>query len=109
MIKTIPAVFRRGVFVPLAPVNDISEETILEIEIRGRWERVIGPEDSETHTLEENLWLLRESAGMIGGDLPAEEVRYIVESPDLAQESIPFSSHQLADDNESYTTSAPSE
>jgi hypothetical protein len=90
-------------------VNDISEETTLEIEIRGRWERVIGPEDSKTHTLEENLRLLRESAGMIEGDLPADEVRYIIESPDLAQESIPFLSHQLADDDESYTSSTPSE
>ncbi len=39
-------------------------------------------------TLEENLQLLYETAGMLGGDLPDDEVRYIVESPDLAQENL---------------------
>lgn len=39
-------------------------------------------------TLEENLQLLYETAGMLGGDLPDDEVRYIMESPDLAQENL---------------------
>ena len=39
-------------------------------------------------TLEENLQLLYETAGMLGGDVPDDEVRYIIESPDLAQENL---------------------
>jgi len=90
-------------------VNDIAEETTLEIEVRSPLEKDASLEDTEPYTLEENLRLLRESAGILGGDLPADEVRYIVESPDLAQENIRSRSHQLADDDESYTTSTPTE
>lgn len=109
MIKTILVVFRRGVFVPLVPVNDIDEETTLEIEIHDLLEDDARLEDAGVYTFEENLQLLRESSGMLGGALPEDEVRYIIESPDLAQENLHLFSHRLADEDESYTTSTPSE
>ncbi len=106
MIKTIPVVFRRGVFIPLTPVKDIAEDTTLEIEVRGPLEKGVGLEDVESYTLEENLRVLRESAGILDGDLLAEEVRYIIESPDLAQENIHSPINQLADEDESYTAAS---
>lgn len=106
MIKTIPVVFRRGVFIPLTPVKDIAEETTLEIEVHGPLEKDVGLGDVKSYTLEENLRVLRESAGILGGDLPAEEVRYVIESPDLAQENIHPPINQLADEDESYTTAS---
>jgi len=106
MIKTIPVVFRRGVFIPLTPVKNIAEETTLEIEVRGPLGKDVGLGDVESYTLEENLRVLRESAGRLGGDLPAEEMRYIIESPDLAQENIHSPINQLADEDESYTATS---
>lgn len=88
MVKTIPAVFRGGVFVPLMPVNDIIEETTLELNLYLPVEQDDDLLDDNTYTLEENLQLLYETAGMLGGDLPDDEVRYIIESPDLAQENL---------------------
>jgi hypothetical protein len=82
MVRTISVVFRRGVFVPLAPVSDIDEETTFEIEIHGSLEDDVRLEDAEAYTFEENLQLLHESSGMLGGALPEDEVRYIIESPD---------------------------
>ena len=90
-------------------MNDIDEETTLEIEIHDLLEDDARLEDAGVYTFEENLQLLRESSGMLEGALPEDEVRYIIESPDLAQENLYLLSHRLADEDESYTTSTPSE
>lgn len=90
MVKTISAVFREGVFVPLVPVDNIAEETSLEINLYLPFSDDFESPDSSDDTLEEDLQLLYETAGMLGSDLPADEVRYIIESPELAQENLYF-------------------
>lgn len=90
MVKTINAVFRGGVFVPLVSVDDIAEETSLEINLYLPFSDDVESPNSSDYTLEEDLQLLHQTAGMLGGDLPADEVRYIIESPELAQENLYF-------------------
>jgi hypothetical protein len=88
MIRTISAVYRAGVFVPLEAIDNLVEETTLEIaahipsDVDPIWQVNSG------YTLEENLKLLRETTGILYSDLPVAEVRYIIESPDLAQENV---------------------
>lgn len=72
MVKTIPVIYRAGVFVPMhvvyLPVNEEDE-----------------PEDVTEYSLEQNLALLYRTSGLLKSDLPADEVRYIVESDLLAE------------------------
>lgn len=90
MVKTISAVFRGGVFVPLVSVDDIAPETTLEINLYLPFSDDDDALDTSHYTLEEDLLLLHQTAGMLGGSLPADEVRYIIESPELAQENLYF-------------------
>ena len=39
------------------------------------------------YSLEENLTLLQQTSGILRSDLSADEIRYIIESPELAEES----------------------
>lgn len=88
MIKTIPVIYRVGVFVPVLAVDEIAEESALEIAVdlplAEKDETKAATEDS----LEQNLALLYRTAGLLKSGLPADEVSYIVESDQLAEESI---------------------
>lgn len=88
MMKTIPAVYRSGVFVPLEAVNEIAEETSLEIEVH--FPPLADDEDLDEgeYSLEEALALLYQTSGIVRSDLPADEVRDLIESPQFAQENI---------------------
>ena len=92
MIKTIPVIYRSGVFVPMTAVDKIAEETPLEIAVylpvdeEAETEDVI--EDVSDYSLEQNLALLYQTAGQLHSNLPVDEVRYLVESVQLAEENI---------------------
>jgi hypothetical protein len=88
MIKTIPVTYRAGVFVPLTAVKEIAEETILEIAVHLPPQTEDEFQDETEYTLAENLALLQQTSGMLRSDLSADEIHYLVESPQLAEESI---------------------
>lgn len=87
MIKTIPVIYRSGVFVPLKAVDEIAEETSLEIEVHlpiQEDELRVAVDDSFAQALA----LLHQTSGLLHSDLPDEEVRYLVESSELAEENL---------------------
>lgn len=88
MIKTIPVTYRAGVFVPLTAVQEIAEETVLEIAVHLPSQTEVAFQDQMEYSLEENLALLQQTSGMLRSGLPASELQYLIESPQLAEESI---------------------
>ena len=86
MIKTVPVVYRSGVFVPLQAIDEIAEETSLAIEVHLP-SAADEPDESE-FSLEDNLALLYQTSGSVSSGLPVDEVQYLIESPQLAQENI---------------------
>lgn len=94
MIRTISATFREGVFMPLVPIHDFAENTTLRIDIHVPGNGNIYEETHVSYTLEENLRVLRETAGALGSELSESEVRYLIESPDLA------AGHAILDEDE---------
>lgn len=88
MIKMIPVTYRAGVFVPLTAVKEIAEETILEIAVHLPPQTDAQFQTETEYGLAENLALLQQTSGMLRSDLSADEIRYLTESPELAEESI---------------------
>lgn len=86
MIKTIPVIYRSGVFVPLKAVGEIAEETSLEIEVHLpiQDELQVAVDDSFAQALA----LLHQTSGLLHSDLPDDEVRYLIESSELAEENL---------------------
>lgn len=73
--KTIPVIYRAGVFVPMIAVDEIAEEASLEVAI---YLPVDGEEEATEeaeYLLEQNLALLYQTAGLLHSNLPADEVR----------------------------------
>jgi hypothetical protein len=87
MIKKIPAIYRDGVFVPLATVGNLAEETTLEIDLHIPFDEVELIEGEE-YSFEEALQLLHKTSGMLDCAISADEVRYIVESSSLARKNL---------------------
>lgn len=85
MVKTIPVIYRAGVFVPMHVVDEIAEGSMLEIVVYLPVNEEDEPEDVTEYSLEQNLALLYRTSGLLKSDLPADEVRYIVESDLLAE------------------------
>lgn len=88
MIKTIPVIYRAGVFVPLKAVNEFAEETSLEIEVHLPLHKEDESQDGTEYSLEQTMALLHQTSGLLHSELPVDEVRYIVESSQLAEENI---------------------
>ena len=88
MIRTISAVYHAGVFVPLEVIDNLVEETTLEIAVHMPADVDSIWQVNRAYTLEENLKLLQETSGILYSALVEDEVRYMVESPDLAQENV---------------------
>lgn len=85
MVKTIPVIYRDGVFVPMRTVDETAEGSTLEIAVYLPGNEENEPEDVTEYSLEQNLALLYQTTGLLKSDLPADEVRYIVESDQLAE------------------------
>jgi hypothetical protein len=80
MVKTIPVIYRSGVFVPMTAIHEIA----IDLPVDG----VAEAADETEYSLAQNLALLYQTAGLLDSNLPADEVRYIVESVQLAEENI---------------------
>lgn len=85
MVKTISVIYRDGVFVPIRAVDEIAEGSALEIAVYLPGNEEAEPEDVTEYSLEQNLALLYQTTGLLKSGLPADEVRYIVESKRLAE------------------------
>lgn len=85
MVKTIPVIYRDGVFVPMCAVDEIAEGSLLEIVVYLPGDEEAESEDVTAYSLEQNLALLYQTSGLLKSELPADKVRYIVESDQLAE------------------------
>ena len=88
MVKTISALYRDGVFIPLTAVNELCEDATVEISIQMPLLNAQSDDQDEEFSLEENLHLLHTTSGILSSNLSAAEIRYIIESPELAQENL---------------------
>lgn len=85
MIKTIPVIYRAGVFVPMHAVDKIAEGSALKIAVYLPVNAEDEPDDMTEYSLEQNLALLYQTSGLLKSEPPVDEVRYVVESNQLAE------------------------
>ncbi|MEZ4727132.1 MAG: antitoxin family protein [Caldilineaceae bacterium] len=64
MVKTIPVIYRDGVFVPMHAVDEIAEGSALEIVVYLPGDEEAEPEDVTQYSLEQNLALLYRTSGL---------------------------------------------